>query len=120
MFLTGIQSREKISKSRECQSLGPCNSKKFAVVEMFLFCNCRTKYSILAYRKKLFSLYCSLEQPSKNTLEIKKAEKRQGIILSLILFKYFFHGFEMSVFRLIFDHFSENRAVLFFSLTFGK
>lgn len=75
MFLTGIQSRENISKLCEGQSLGPCNSKKLAVVEMFLFCNCKTKYSILAYRKKLFSLYCSLEQPSKNTLETKKLKK---------------------------------------------
>jgi len=72
MFLTGIESTEKISKPCECQILGPCNSKKFVVVEMFFFCNSKQKYSILAYRNKLFSLYCSLKKPSKTTLEIKK------------------------------------------------
>lgn len=60
MLLTGTQSREKISKLCEYQSPGPFNSK-LTVVETFLFWNCKTKYSALAYRNELFSLYCSLE-----------------------------------------------------------
>lgn len=74
MLLTGTQSREKVSKWCECQSLGPCDSK-FTVVEIFHFWNCKTKYSTLAYRNKLFSLYYSLEWPSKTTLKIKKLKK---------------------------------------------